>query len=294
MDVEFLRPFIRLAETENITIAAEEMNISQSAMSAGLSKLEKELGCELFDRSGRRMHLNRNGEYFLEWSRRILKWNDRNTADLIQSRQYEGVLRIGVIIENDTMYFMLTEFQKAYPDIRIELYDEKSIPGDLLMTDMDMFVIPKSMAGDMPYKHLARQTGLFLLVKKGSVFSGRDRVRLEELKDEQFVFTARNNGEIEHVYEICRENGLTPRVTYLCEGPNAKINIILNTSAVGVVYNTMRHFRRSISGLDTISIDLDKSIENHIVLAWRKEPLNPLASVLAEFAEKYERDPKTL
>lgn len=294
MDIEFLKMFAKLAETENISEAADLMNISQSSLSAGLVRLEKELGCDLFDRKGKRVSLNRNGMYLLKWSERILQREERNREELESSVKDSGVIRIAVRIENDSMYFMLSEFQEQYPDIRIELYDEKSVSGDLTLTDFDMFVIPEFEAGTMPRKRLARQDGLFLMVKQGSRYSVRQSVNLEELAEEHFVFAAGNSGGIEHIYEICLENGLHPHVTYLCEGPNAKIDIILNTGAVGVVYNTMRHFRKSIRGLETIPIVMNKKISNDIVIAWRQEPLNPLADVLAKFAEKYERDPETL
>ncbi len=294
MELEFLDVFAALAETENLSETADLLNMSQSAVSAGLSRLEKDVGCTLFDRNGKRLHLNENGKYFLEWSQRLRKWNQNTVERLKMSNTESGVIKIGVLIENDTLYFMLTEFQDRYPDIRVELYDEKSLLDDLMMTDMDMFAVPESMTAGMEYAHLARQTGLFLLTKEGSKYSGMESVSLKDLENERFVFAAGSDGKIERVYDICRENGLDPKVAYLCEGPNAKINIILNTNAVGVAYNTMRHFRQSIRGLSTISVELENSVQNHIVLAWKPDSENPLTKVFAEFAKQFKRDPSTL
>ena len=47
MEIENLKAFVKLAECENMTIAAEEANVSQSTLSASISKLEKELGTRL-------------------------------------------------------------------------------------------------------------------------------------------------------------------------------------------------------------------------------------------------------
>ena len=47
MELESIKSFIKIAETNNMTLAAEELNISPSALSSALQKLEKELGYSL-------------------------------------------------------------------------------------------------------------------------------------------------------------------------------------------------------------------------------------------------------
>ena len=85
MEIEYLKAFIKLAESGNMTIAAEEANISQSTLSAALSKLEKELDTKLFDRSGKRMTLNRDGQYFLTCARRIIQMQEMTLRRLNES-----------------------------------------------------------------------------------------------------------------------------------------------------------------------------------------------------------------
>lgn len=52
MDIRELRTFIAVAQTGNITRAAEELHISQPALSRQIIKLENELGCKLLERGG--------------------------------------------------------------------------------------------------------------------------------------------------------------------------------------------------------------------------------------------------
>ncbi len=293
MDIDFLKTFITLAESENITLTSDETGQSQSVISASLSKLEKELGKPLFERSGRRLHLNDDGRFFLPQARRIVRHWEEAGNSVRQSSTESGVVKVGVLIENDGLYFMFAAFQELYPDIRIELYDERTMQDDILRSDLDLFVVPKQMCHDLPTRLIARQDGLFLLVKDSSPFAQKQSVRLEELKDEQFVFSA-YGGRIERIYELCRDNGFSPQIAYLCENLDVKIDLILHSDAIGIVYNTMRHFRRSIKGLSTVPVELENKEVNDIMVAWRKEPLNPLARVLADFAEEFKRDPATI
>ena len=294
MEIEYLKAFINLAESGNMTVAAEASNISQSTLSASLSKLENELGTKLFDRTGKRLTLNRDGQYFLTCARRIVQMQEMTLKRLQESATVSGVLKIGSMIENDSQYFMFSDFQEQYPDVRIELYDEKSVMDDYLMSDLDFFIIPEGRAGDLPHVRMAVQNGLFLLVKDSSPYASRSSVTLDELKDEHFVFIARNNGKIEKVYDICRDHGFDPNIAYLCEGMNAKLSLILNSDAVGIVFNTMRHFRKNVRGLTPIPIELGERVPERLVLAWRDEPLNPLAKLLSDFAQTWQRDSRTL
>ena len=61
MDITDLEYFKIIAESGSLTKAAQQLHITQPAMSAMLKKLEEELGVELFDRSPNRIHLNKAG-----------------------------------------------------------------------------------------------------------------------------------------------------------------------------------------------------------------------------------------
>jgi DNA-binding transcriptional LysR family regulator len=83
MDIAQLQYFRIVATLQQVTKAAEELNISQSALSQSITRLEEELGVELFERYGRCIRLNEYGKAFLpeveqtlaslEKGRRLLK-----------------------------------------------------------------------------------------------------------------------------------------------------------------------------------------------------------------------------
>ena len=72
LDIDLLRTFVALAETESFTAAGERLGATQSAVSVRLKKLEDRLGRRLFDRTPRSVALTFFGESFLSEARRIL------------------------------------------------------------------------------------------------------------------------------------------------------------------------------------------------------------------------------
>lgn len=67
-----MKYFIAVVDCNSFTEAAEQMFISQSAISQQIQALEKELGVELIQRENRRFHLTAAGEYFYRHSRGLL------------------------------------------------------------------------------------------------------------------------------------------------------------------------------------------------------------------------------
>lgn len=72
MDLLQLRYFCEVAETEHMTKSAQRLHIAQPALSQTILKLENDLGCKLFDRTGRRIKLNANGRYLKQKAEKIL------------------------------------------------------------------------------------------------------------------------------------------------------------------------------------------------------------------------------
>ncbi len=72
LDSRKLLTFVTLARLESFTRTAGEMAITQSAVSHAIKALEREVGCRLFDRRGRRAALTPAGEQLLAHAHRIL------------------------------------------------------------------------------------------------------------------------------------------------------------------------------------------------------------------------------
>ncbi len=73
MDIFQIQYFLELKKHEHMSVTADLLNISQPALSRSIAALEAELGIQLFDRIGKRIKLNRNGEEFARYAEKALR-----------------------------------------------------------------------------------------------------------------------------------------------------------------------------------------------------------------------------
>ncbi|MEM9426680.1 MAG: LysR family transcriptional regulator [Pseudomonadota bacterium] len=122
IDMTALRSFVTVADTGGVTRAAAALNLTQSAVSMQLKRLEENLGQGLLDRTGRGVGLTSAGEQLLSYGRKLLALNDeiysRMTDDV-----YEGVIVFGV--PSDIVYPsvppVLRLFHAEHPRMKVQL-----------------------------------------------------------------------------------------------------------------------------------------------------------------------------
>ena len=127
MELQQLRYFQVVAANQHITRSAEQLNISQPAISAVISRLEKELGTQLFERSGRNITLNEAGKVFLERVNHILLEVD-NAAKEIAEINNEGDNSIRLSVTSPQFIQGIAGFMETNPNIkwwqRVEIITE--------------------------------------------------------------------------------------------------------------------------------------------------------------------------
>jgi len=122
LDMTALRSFVAVADSGGVTRAAGLLNLTQSAVSMQLKRLEESLDLTLLDRSSRRIGLTAAGEQLLSFARRMLNLNDEVYSRLTHT-EFEGVVTLGV--PHDIVYpaipQVLRRFAQDYPRIRVQL-----------------------------------------------------------------------------------------------------------------------------------------------------------------------------
>ena len=122
VDTLQLRSFIAIAETGTFGQAAATVNRTQSALSLQIKKLEEQLGCELFDRSARRVVLTPQGEIFLSYAKRMvqLQWE---AYSRLREPDVEGEIRFGTPEDFATHYLpdVLASFRQHHPRVQLNV-----------------------------------------------------------------------------------------------------------------------------------------------------------------------------
>ncbi len=124
MNNEHLKLFIRIASTQNISAAGQELNLSPAVASAHISKLEHGLGVRLIHRTTRKVSLTEEGKAFLPYAEDVLASIEAARASVgAGSALPQGTLRIAAPASFGRMHLLpaLSEFLNKYPDLKVDL-----------------------------------------------------------------------------------------------------------------------------------------------------------------------------
>ena len=122
LDLTALRAFVTVVDAGGVTKASGFLNLTQSAVSMQIKRLEEALDVSLFNRETRRLNLTGAGEQMLGYARRMLELNDEVLGRLTE-KEYEGEIIVGV--PGDVVYpaipQVLQRFNTAYPRMKVQL-----------------------------------------------------------------------------------------------------------------------------------------------------------------------------
>ena len=136
-----------IAETKSISIAAEQLGISQPALSAFLKKTERELGCLLFDRSRQPLELTEAGRLYMDY----LEKDDALREQLKQNLSDITGLQTGKVTVGGAGFFniaylplAIASFVEEYPGVSVSIVDGR-VPELVSMAQkgmLDLFITP--------------------------------------------------------------------------------------------------------------------------------------------------------
>lgn len=220
MNLQQLWYFKILAETESLSGTARKLLVSAPSLSATLRRLEQELGCQLFDRVGRRIRLNEHGRILL--SHVDIVFAELDNARLELEEQSNGPRRLALGITSPMAWLdAISAFTEAYPQIKLthsilkleQLQDSETCrPLDLIVTasnDLDR--------NEWNVAELRQASSPCLAVWPGHRLSGRSSLRLIEAKDEPFIHLARGYSFRAYADQLFSLAGFEPRIVLECD-----------------------------------------------------------------------------
>ncbi|WFE35314.1 LysR family transcriptional regulator [Micromonospora sp. WMMD975] len=118
MDTEALRSFVRAAELGQLRHAADELGVTQQAVSKRVAALERELAVRLFTRTARGVELTLDGQAFLAHARDIVATADRAVAAV---RPGSRALRIDVLGLRSAQAVILHDYWRSRPGVDLDV-----------------------------------------------------------------------------------------------------------------------------------------------------------------------------
>jgi DNA-binding transcriptional LysR family regulator len=123
LDIVLLRTFVAVVEANGFTRAAGFVNLTQSAVSLHIKRLEEQVGRRLFDRTAPKLTLTSDGEILLSYAKRILALAEEARTRLGHPEP-EGLVRFGApeYFDPATLASLLAQFNSRYPAIELEIH----------------------------------------------------------------------------------------------------------------------------------------------------------------------------
>ncbi|GBG37331.1 LysR family transcriptional regulator [Mycobacterium montefiorense] len=195
MEMRQLEYFVTVASELNFSRAAQRIHVVQSALSASVAKLEKELGVELFDRSKRQIVLTAPGEVFLQHAREVIHTAQRAQASMADYRdQLTGTVTLGTLMSwgGLNLATVLEEFRRLHPLVTVQL--RQSLTGSaghleaIADGKMDLALVSLSASPSrlVAVRELTHEPMVFVC-KPGHELAGRRHVKLGDLDGQDFI-----------------------------------------------------------------------------------------------------------
>ncbi|MDR8411607.1 LysR family transcriptional regulator [Nonomuraea sp. 3-1Str] len=283
MEIRQVRHFVAVTTHGSFTAAARAEVIVQSALSASIRKLERELGAELFERTGRRPVLTPAGAAFLPAARALLaeEASAREAVSAVTGLT-SGRVAIGTIqtLTSVDLPAELAAFHRVRPGIQISVIDATTAglldallarEIDLAYLALDDSALPGGLTGFASW-----QEELVLMTSPEHRLAGAGRTLLSDLVAEPFVDFRAGTGLETSVHRLAAGCGLHRRIT--CEVTQIRLLADLVRAGIGVAIVPRQV--AEWAGLPSVRIRQPDPLRTVVLAGRSPAPANPAAGAL--------------
>ncbi|MBT2384464.1 LysR substrate-binding domain-containing protein [Streptomyces sp. ISL-11] len=288
MELRQLEYFVTVAEEANFTRAAAKLHVAQPGVSAQVRRLERELGQELLDRSGRAVRLTEVGEAVLPYARAALAAVDgvRLAVDEM-SGLLRGHVALGMVTSHDVdLPALLAEFHADHPGVEITLAEANTheLIEALRSGRLDAAIIafgetlPPGLA-----IHSIIEERIVAAVGLDDELAAGTTIPLAALRDQVLISLPQGTGIRSIFDDACAAAGFAPRVAFEAGSPVVLAKLAARGLGAAIIPEGLA---RSRADLHTLMID-EPALRGGLALAWREDgPMSPAARALVERARR--------
>ncbi len=244
MDNESIRYFLSICELNNMTKAAEQLHISQPALSRRVLALEDELGVKLLDRSSTGIRATEAGRIFYDDASKLIHMEDMLKEKMEQFRTgFYGRLKIGYHAGDyfKPLVYAWKKIDENNPEIAVEIESmshkemiQRYVQGDLDIIYLFRGEIPM-ISGSTVITVLKNQG--YALIPAGHKLYDRQEISSSDLVGEEFILfdNSRFKDKVTSTFERLVENkGISLRKALYVTDPNSRFFEIASGRRIGL------------------------------------------------------------
>jgi len=291
MELRQLEYFVAVADEANFTRAAERVHISQSGVSAQVRQLERELGVDLFDRSGRSVQLTEVGAAVLPYACAAL---DAVEGARLAVDQLAGLVRgqvtVGMVsgCALPVLAELLAGFHRRYPNLGIALVEAGSdhLVEAVLEGQLELALVGSAgrTAPGLEAVVVVDEV-LVAAVAWGHPLATRQTVRIDALRDQPLVCLPQGTGVRAALDAAFAAAGFEPRIAF--EASALPMVMQLARSGLGMAIVPTSIAQAHSPDLHIVRIGRPQ-IQSRLELAWSSAtPTKPAARALIEHTRAF-------
>jgi LysR family positive regulator for ilvC len=241
MDISDLKVFMSMAENLHFARSAQECNLSPSALSRTIGRLEEELGRRLFDRDKRSVELRPEGVAFLAYAQEALSAWEKLKAALAEGEEsLSGEIRIysSVAASYTVLDRLFPEFRRRYANVHVRLRTGDAADALERLMEGSADVAVAALPGSLPRNFLFRTVAVTPLVFiapamdcEASVLTRKAPIHWESVP---MVLTETGLSR-KRADAWFRKKGVKPRVYAEVSGHEAVISMVSLGCGAGIV-----------------------------------------------------------
>jgi LysR family transcriptional regulator, transcriptional activator of the cysJI operon len=216
MQIESLKVFCDLAETESFTKAAQINGVTQSAVSQQISSLERTFKSLLIERSKKKFRLTREGQMLYDFSKQIIQTYESLHSKLQELKDIiSGTIRVATIysIGLHDLPPYIKKFLKSYPtvNVHVEYRRANQVYDDVLSNVVDMGLVAYP-AKDSKLEIIAlHKDPLVLICHPQHPFARQKSIRLKALTGQKFIGFEPDIPTRKALDRILKDHGVDPK-----------------------------------------------------------------------------------
>lgn len=257
--------FKTVAELEHISKAAEQLYISQPALSKSIHLLEQEIGYPLFDRRGTGICLNENGRILYRHAAGILSSIDNAISEISDINHNNHRVILSMTAATHFLPEIIMEVKELFPDIMLSIRQEDYRNA---RQNCDLYLHSSTVPIQSENSVTLLSEVCLIGISKDNPLSREQIITPEMLQDETFL-TMQDQLPLYHITcELCQTSGFTPNTMQF---DNRETIFDLINVNMGVSIIPEKTWAPYIRQKKVVLRPLSVSYYRHIILHWPKE-----------------------
>lgn len=291
-----LKVFHTVARRLNFTKAANELNITQPAVTKHIKEIENYLKIKLFDRNGTKIKLTNAGEILLSYTGQLFSTYQKIEFEIgVLNEQYKGNLKLGAstTIAQYILPAILAAFHQRYPEIKVSLVIQNSevIEDMLSRRTIDLGLIEAQIKNrNFQYIPFLKDE-IVLVARNKHPLAITNSLKLDQLHSIPMVIREPGSGTLETIDFALREKGIKLKdLQYEIQLGNAESikSYVIHSDAMAFL--SIQSIVQELKSKSLKIIDIENlTIERYFHFISPEGEQSPTADIFRKFSNQYNK-----